>query len=212
MRQLSFIDSLISQAEGALKTLSPKATKAQRLTPAKNLEEAELTQEQKNFIAGLMRINHCGEVCAQALYRSQALTARNQATKDSMQEAAQEEEDHLAWCEDRLEELGHQPSKLNPLFYALSFGMGTVAGIAGDQWNLGFVAETERQVCEHLQQHLAQLPTTDIKTRQILMAMHEDEAQHAIHAKEKGAAELPPLVKGSMQALSKAMTKTTFYL
>lgn len=165
---------------------------------------------QSKHIAGLMRINHTGEVCAQALYQGQALTAKLPGVRDKMQQAANEEVDHLAWCQQRLNELDSSTSVLNPLFYAASFGIGAAAGIAGDKWSLGFVAETEKQVCRHLQSHLEQIPIQDKKSRAILDQMNEDEAKHATDALAAGGAELPPPIKAAMTLMSKVMTKTTY--
>jgi ubiquinone biosynthesis monooxygenase Coq7 len=159
-----------------------------------------------------MRVNHCGEVCAQALYNGQSLTARNPETAAALRRASLEETEHLAWCEKRINELGGRKSLLNPIFYGSSFALGAIAGAAGDKWNLGFLAETEHQVGKHLQDHLSQLPKGDVKSRAILEQMQIDEAQHAANAVQHGAAELPQPVKSAMQLFSKVMTKTSYYL
>ena len=159
-----------------------------------------------------MRVNHTGEVCAQALYAGQAVTARLPRVRKAMEHAAKEEEEHLWWCESRLEELNAHTSIFNPAWYAMSFGIGAVAGIAGDRWSLGFVEETEIQVCEHINNHIEKLPEQDARTRKILNQMHEDEAKHANMARRAGAAELPRPVKKLMSAMSKVMTKTTYHL
>ncbi|MBT8152283.1 MAG: 2-polyprenyl-3-methyl-6-methoxy-1,4-benzoquinone monooxygenase, partial [Gammaproteobacteria bacterium] len=180
---LSPLDRLIIGFDRALRTINPGATSATRPSPAE-LAEQEAPADSIDVInkqrhtAGLMRINHTGEVCAQALYRGQALTARSNDVRDAMQESALEEEDHLAWCEQRLSELNAKPSLLNPAFYLASFGMGALAGMAGDRISLGFIAATEDQVCEHLREHLQQVPNRDQKTRLILEQMLEDEAAH----------------------------------
>jgi ubiquinone biosynthesis monooxygenase Coq7 len=159
-----------------------------------------------------MRVNHSGEVCAQALYHGQALTAKLPTVREEMQQAALEEQDHLAWCEDRLHELNSKPSVLNPLWYGLSFGIGAAAGIAGDKWSLGFVVETEKQVCAHLEEHLQRIPINDERTHAILTQMHQDEDQHRQQAQDAGGAELPPPIKHLMGFISKIMTKTSFYV
>ncbi|MED5612161.1 2-polyprenyl-3-methyl-6-methoxy-1,4-benzoquinone monooxygenase, partial [Pseudomonas sp. JH-2] len=161
-------------------------------------------------IAGLMRINHTGEVCAQALYQGQALTAKLPQVRKAMEEAADEEVDHLAWCEQRIRELGSRPSLLNPLFYGLSFGVGAAAGLISDRISLGFVAATEDQVCKHLDEHLEQLPAEDQKSRAILEQMRVDEEHHANSAIDAGGVRFPAPVKFGMSLLSKVMTKTTY--
>ena len=157
-----------------------------------------------------MRVNHTGEVCAQALYQGQAATARLVDVRESMAQAAEEEIDHLAWCEERLDQLHSHPSILNPLWYALSYGMGALAGIAGDKWSLGFVAETEDQVCEHLEDHLGKLPEQDKKSKAILEQMIIDEKQHGALARKAGGVELPLPVRQAMTAMSQVMKKTTY--
>ena len=159
-----------------------------------------------------MRVNHSGEVCAQALYHGQALTAKLPSVRIEMEHAAQEEEDHLAWCEDRLKELNSMPSLLNPVWYSLSFAMGAAAGIAGDKYSLGFVAETERQVSEHLLSHLSQLPEQDQRSKAILEQMNSDELQHRDTALEAGGVDLPKPVQILMTVISKTMTKTSYYI
>ena len=159
-----------------------------------------------------MRINHTGEVCAQALYAGQAATARLDEVRESIDHAAQEEVDHLAWCDERLKELDSHPSLLNPFWYGLSFGMGAIAGLAGDKWSLGFVAETEDQVCKHLEDHLTKLPEQDGKSKAILEQMIKDEMQHGETAKEAGGADLPLPVKQAMTAMAQIMKKTTYHI
>lgn len=207
---MNLIDTLILQADQALRTLVPGATTAVSPNPADAVPVVELGDAERRHAAGLMRINHCGEVCAQALYNGQALTAKLPTVRSSMEKAAQEESDHLAWCESRLRELGSQPTLLNPLFYGLSWGIGALAGLAGDKWSLGFVAETEDQVCRHLQDHMQELPPQDEKSRHILAQMLADEGRHAAGAREAGAASLPTPVPQAMRVLAKVMKTATY--
>ena len=207
---MNTIDNLIAQLDQALKTLVPGSVHAQRANPAAAAATTELDAGEQKHAAGLMRINHTGEVCAQALYQGQALTARLPNVRDSMNQAAAEEVDHLGWCEDRLVELDSRPSLLNPVWYGLSFGLGALAGLAGDRWSLGFVAETERQVCNHLQDHLARLPAQDRKSAAILSQMLVDEGKHAVNAEAAGAAELPGPVKTAMTLMAAVMKQTTY--
>lgn len=209
-RQFSFFDRMIGHADLALKTVVPNSVHADRVSPAESEQEAELDDEQRAHIAGLMRINHTGEVCAQALYQGQSVTAKLPEVREAMEHAALEEVDHLAWCENRVHELGSHTSYFNPLWYGLSFAIGAVAGIVGDKWSLGFVAETEKQVCKHLDEHMEQLPAKDRRSMEILKQMHEDEEKHGTVALEAGGAELPPPVKTLMTLMSKVMTKTTY--
>lgn len=206
----TFPDNLIIQLDQALRTLVPGSVAAERANPADRAESAALSSGEKRHAAGLMRINHTGEVCAQALYQGQALTARLPEVRSSMEHAAKEECDHLNWCESRLTELDSRPSLLNPLWYGMSFGIGALAGLAGDKWSLGFVAETEKQVVKHLEEHLQALPATDDKSRRILEQMHSDEGKHATVAMEAGAADLPAPVKTAMGLMARVM-KTTVY-
>ncbi|MFN3712539.1 MAG: 2-polyprenyl-3-methyl-6-methoxy-1,4-benzoquinone monooxygenase [Alcanivoracaceae bacterium] len=208
-RQLSPLDQLLSRADNALRTLTPGTTKAER-QPAHDAAAKPMADTDRRHIAGLMRINHTGEVCAQALYQGQATTARLPHVRHAMEVAAREEEDHLAWCEDRLQELGSAPSKLNPLFYAASFGIGAVAGLAGDRWSLGFVAETEHQVVRHLESHLQQLPDDDQRSKAILEQMRVDELKHAVTAENAGGAPLPAPIQAAMVLMSKIMTWSTY--
>jgi ubiquinone biosynthesis monooxygenase Coq7 len=171
-----------------------------------------MSDEEKRHTARLMRINHTGEVCAQALYQGQAITAKLPTVRKSMERAAMEENDHLDWCERRLEELDDRKSLLNPLWYAGSFAIGAAAGIAGDKWSLGFVAETEKQVTAHLEDHLSKLPAQDVKSRAILEQMKVDEMHHATSALDAGGAALPSPIKTAMKLTSKVMTKTVYYL
>jgi ubiquinone biosynthesis monooxygenase Coq7 len=197
-RHYTALDRLIASIDDALRLATGDAPAPQRQNPAGDLAAAELDPEQRRHVAGLMRINHTGEICAQALYAGQAATARNDATREAMQSAADEEIDHLSWCEDRLRELDSRPSLLNPLWYAGSFAIGAAAGIAGDDWSLGFVRETENQVEAHLQDHLERLPPGDARSQAILDQMKVDEAKHATMAEAAGARELPPPIRRAM--------------
>ena len=210
MRNLSPLDQFVCHIDNALKTLVPGAAAPFRESPSKDVSDDELSESEKKHAAGLMRINHTGEVCAQALYQGQSLTARLPEVREAMEEAAEEEIDHLVWCEERIKELGSHTSILNPAFYGLSYMVGAAAGAAGDKWSLGFVAATEDQVCAHLQSHLNTLPEGDNRSRAILNLMHEDELKHATTALDAGGVAFPPLVKKFMTNLSKVMTRTTY--
>lgn len=203
------IDDAIHRFDRALKTLTGLRA-AQRENPAAAVEDAPLDDAQRTHAAGLMRVNHTGEVCAQALYEGQALTARNGAVRERLLNAAGEEADHLAWCAERLGELGSAPSVLNPLFYAASYAMGAVTGLIGDKVSLGFVEATEDQVCEHLERHLDALPEQDARSRAIVERMHEEEARHGSDALQMGGSEFPAPVKQAMTLLSRVMTETTY--
>ncbi|UCJ18302.1 2-polyprenyl-3-methyl-6-methoxy-1,4-benzoquinone monooxygenase [Pseudomonas sp. MM211] len=209
-RHYSPVDRLLLQADMALRTLLPFSGQPSRPSPAIVEPEAQLDAKQTRHIAGLMRINHTGEVCAQALYQGQALTAKLPRVRAAMEHAADEEIDHLAWCEQRIRQLGSHPSVLNPLFYGLSFGVGAVAGLVSDRVSLGFVAATEDQVVKHLDEHLEQIPEEDGKSRAILEQMRRDEQEHANSALDAGGARFPAPVKLGMTLLSKVMTKTTY--
>ncbi len=211
-RHLSPLDRLLSHADQALRTIVPGAVQAERTTPAQDRHSPALEEAQRKHTAGLMRINHTGEVCAQALYQGQALTAHDPAVKSAMEQCAREEVDHLAWCEQRLRELNSHTSLLNPAFYAMSFGIGALAGLIGDKVSLGFVAATEDRVCAHLTAHLSQLNAEDDKSRAILQQMLEDEASHASQAMAAGGLEFPAPVKAVMVGMSKVMTGTTYYV
>jgi len=211
-RPYSLLDNVLIQADKTLRTIAGRSSHSARPSPSKDVANQTLEESQAKHVAGLMRINHTGEVCAQALYKGQALTARLPGVRDEMQVAADEEEDHLAWCQLRINELNSHTSLLNPLFYAASFGIGALAGVAGDKWSLGFVAETERQVCKHLDSHLNQLPAEDIKSRVILEQMRIDEEKHAAGATQAGGRELPFPMKKAMTLMSKVMTKTTYHI
>ena len=197
-------DDLVVGFDRALRLMAGIQASA-RATPGSNLEEAPLTPEERRHAAGLMRINHTGEVCAQALYSAQAVLAREPRVKRELADAAREEEEHLAWTQQRLSELGDRPSLLNPLWYAGSFAIGLAAGIKGDRSNLGFVVETERQVEEHLTTHMERLPAADAKSRAIVEKMRDDEARHGATARAAGATELPFPVKGLMRVAADVM-------
>lgn len=211
-RPLTLIDRCLLQVDQALRTCVPGSSQAQRSSPADSLDEVQMSETERRHAAGLMRVNHTGEVCAQALYSGQASTAKLGETRAAMEHAAQEEVDHLAWCEQRLQQLDSRPSVLNPLWYGMSFGMGALAGIAGDKWSLGFVAETEKQVCEHLEDHLEKLPAEDQRSKAVLEQMIIDERQHGESAKEAGGADLPAPLQKAMSGLSQVMKKSTYYV
>ncbi|WP_196157023.1 2-polyprenyl-3-methyl-6-methoxy-1,4-benzoquinone monooxygenase [Reinekea sp. G2M2-21] len=212
-RNHSFSDRFVGHLNNALRTLSPGAVTATTPSPANTQTESEnLDPAEKQHIARLMRINHTGEVCAQALYKGQALTARLPDVRQAMDQAADEELDHLAWCETRIRELQGRTSLLNPAFYGMSYAMGALAGLVGDKWSLGFVAATEDQVSLHLQNHLEQIQDKDHKSRAILQKMLEDEQRHATNALEAGGVDFPQPVKQVMTLISKAMTKSTYHL
>lgn len=207
-RRLSPIDLFIGQVDQGLRTVLGKPDITERPDPAKATEDGELTDAEKKISASLMRINHSGEIAAQALYQGQALTAKDDKVRQQMQRSAQEEYDHLDWCEKRVKALGSHTSYLNPLWYTGSLAIGAVAGAIGDKWSLGFVVETENQVGDHIAGHLKKLPKNDHKSRAVLEQMDIDEAEHAHTAQAAGAADLPKPVKGLMKLTSKVMTKT----
>ena len=211
-RHYTPFDRLIVNFDHALRTVYGRPHLTERPNPAAGMAEAELSEGEARHVAGLMRVNHAGEVSAQGLYSGQAATARLPEVREAMERAALEENDHLEWTEGRLKELGSHKSLLGPFWYAGSFAIGAAAGLAGDKWSLGFVAETEHQVIRPLDAHLAQLPPQDEKSRAILEQMKEDEAHHATVALEGGGAALPAPVKGLMQLMSKVMTRTAYYL
>jgi ubiquinone biosynthesis monooxygenase Coq7 len=202
-------DELIIGFDRALRTLAGTAS-SQRPNPAADLPEETLTPEERRHAGGLMRVNHTGEVCAQALYQAQALTARDPELRGRFALAAREEEEHLAWTQERLAELGDRTSYANPLWYAGSFAVGLIAGIGGDRINLGFVVETERQVEEHLTDHMDRLPQADARSRAIVAAMRDDEARHGATARDAGASELPLPIRALMRATAKLMTLTAY--
>ncbi|RON76818.1 2-polyprenyl-3-methyl-6-methoxy-1,4-benzoquinone monooxygenase [Pseudomonas fluorescens] len=209
-RHYSPIDRLLLQADAAMRTLLPFSGQPYRPSPAILQPDTQMSDEDTRHVAGLMRINHTGEVCAQALYQGQALTAKLPQVREAMEHAAEEEIDHLVWCEQRIHQLGSHTSVLNPLFYGMSFGIGAVAGLISDKVSLGFVAATEHQVCKHLNEHLEQLPAEDEKSRAILEQMRIDEEHHAESALDAGGFRFPAPVKFGMSLLAKVMTKSTY--
>lgn len=212
MRHLNALDQLIMQSDHALRTIFGSPVTTERTNPSAETPEAPLSNRERKRAAGLMRVNHSGEVSAQALYQGQAITAKLESVRESMERAALEENDHLAWTEQRLNQLSSHKSVLNPIWYSGSFAIGALAGLLGDKWSLGFVAETEHQVIRHLDEHLHKLPTKDAKSAAILRQMKIDEAHHATVAVEGGGASLPQPVKLLMSAMSKVMTTSAYYL
>lgn len=205
------IDALITTLDNALRTIAGPAHSA-RPVPGDDLPEADLDERQRQTVARLMRVNHVGEVCAQALYAGQALTARDAKVQSAMREAALEETEHLAWTSQRISELGGRTSLLNPVWYAGSFAMGALAGAMGDRVNLGFLAETERQVYDHLEDHLGRLPAQDARSAAILRQMQMDEDRHRQTAIKGGGTELPAPVQEAMRLVSKVMTRTAYWV
>ncbi|BBJ00318.1 2-nonaprenyl-3-methyl-6-methoxy-1,4-benzoquinol hydroxylase [Ferrigenium kumadai] len=203
------LDHLIVEFDKGLRTLFSQAHSA-RPHPDANMSDAPMDEAERKHAAGLMRINHSGEICAQALYQGQALTARDPAVQAKLQQAAQEETEHLAWTSKRVHELGGHLSVLNPLWYTGSLTLGAFAGLLGDKWNLGFLSETEHQVGGHLQSHLEKLPPQDAKSRAVVQQMYVDETKHSEMAKEMGGADLPAPVKFAMKATSKILTHTAY--
>lgn len=203
------MDRLIMGLDKALRVVAGVAS-ARRANPADKVSEVELDAAEKRHSAGLMRVNHVGEVCAQALYDAQGLFSRNGATREQLAQAGQEEEDHLAWTAQRLSELGSRPSLLNPLWYAGAYALGAVAARLGDARSLGFVVETERQVEAHLDSHLQSLPVRDEKSRAIVEQMRTDEIAHGAAAQALGATAVPPLAQQAMRAMAKVMTSTAY--
>ena len=211
-RQLTPLDRLLAGVNDALRVVAAPAGESPREYPAASVDEPDLDAAETAHAAGLMRVNHAGEIAAQGLYQGHAAVARNSEIESQMQEAASEEFDHLAWCEQRLRELGAEPSRLSPLWYAGSFAIGAASGVLGDRWSLGFIAETERQVCAHLSRHLDDLPAADTKSRAIVAQMRDEEAGHGEHAIAAGAAELPQPLKRLMQLTARIMTTTAYRL
>jgi len=203
------IDNLILGIDRALRTLSGGYS-PQRANPANDEAELELDDAERQHAAGLMRVNHTGEICAQALYEGQALTARSEEARETLLQAAQEERDHLGWCRDRLQELDSKPSVLDPLFYGASFLMGAATGLVGDRVSLGFVEATEDQVVAHLDRHMESLPAADHKSRAIIEQMREDEYRHGEEALARGGEQFPDPIKQAMTVVSKLMTQTTY--
>lgn len=205
-------DRIIIEFDKALRTLTGLVKNHREVPQAPALAQEDLTLPERRHAAGLMRVNHVGEICAQALYQAQGLTSSSSTLKQQLMSAALEEEDHLGWCAHRLKELGSRPSLLNPVWYAGAFGLGLMAGVAGDQVSLGFVVETEKQVEKHLDGHLQSLPVNDFASRVIVDQMRLEEIAHAEMARNAGAHELPEFIKIAMQASSKLMTKTAYYI
>ncbi len=210
-RSYSAMDHLIINLDQAVRTLAGRPRVTERSDPASDFHEVDLSGAEKSRSLRLMRVNHSGEVAAQALYQGQALTARLTDVRDRMERAAQEENDHLDWCERRVKELGGHLSYLNPVWYLGSFAIGAAAGAMGDKWSLGFVVETENQVIEHLSEHLKRIPEKDNKSRAILEQMKRDEAQHGAAAKQAGGVQLPTPVRRLMKLTSKVMTKAAYW-
>jgi ubiquinone biosynthesis monooxygenase Coq7 len=211
-RDYTPVDRILVGFDQAVRTVFGRPHTTERPDPTEGLPEPELDEHQRKHVARLMRIDHTGEVCAQALYQGQALTARRPETRENMARSAQEENDHLDWCERRITELGDRKSLLNPFWYAGSFAIGAAAGLAGDKWSLGFVVETERQVESHLDGHLRELPAHDTKSRAVLEQMRTDEIRHAEVARNAGGAELPGPVKLAMKLTSKLMTGSVYWI
>jgi ubiquinone biosynthesis monooxygenase Coq7 len=209
MANPSFVDTVVLGVDRVLKTLA-RPPRAERPSPGREVEDVSLSETDTRHAAGLMRVNHTGEVCAQALYEGQALVARDGRVKASLLDAAREEEDHLAWCDERLDQLDSKPSVLNPLWYGLSYALGTATGLMGDKISLGFVAATEDQVCKHLESHLEELPVDDARSRVIVEQMHADEARHGTDARRAGGVEFPQPVKDVMTLISRLMTQTSY--
>lgn len=205
------LDRLITEFDRALRTLAAPA-RTTRPLPGADLPEAELDEAQRRHIGAMMRINHVGEICAQALYQGQALTCRDPSAREALRDAAVEETEHLNWTASRMSELGSRPSLLNPLWYGGALAIGVTAGMVGDKWNLGFLAETEKQVEAHLQSHLDRLPPADQKSWRILEQMRQDEREHAHAAERLGAAELPAPVRVAMRVASRVMTGVAYYI
>lgn len=209
---MNLVDQIICEVDKGIKFSLHNYQKENRRYPAHGINEDNLSEIERSHSANLMRVNHSGEVAAQGLYRGQAMTAKLEGTREKMDHAAQEELDHLSWCNKRLQELNEHPSLLNPAWYALSFGMGAAAGLAGDKWSLGFVHETEEQVVKHLEGHLDDLSLNDKKTAAILEQMQVDESKHSEEALESGAENLPEGLKSVMSVIAKVMTKTSYYI
>ena len=209
---MSFIDLLINEVDKGLKYSTQNYQTEKRPYPAEKVEQESLNEFEKNHSAGLMRVNHSGEVCAQALYRGQAITAKLLDTKDKMERAASEELEHLSWCNKRLEELDSKPSLLNPIWYCMSFSIGAIAGLVGDKWSLGFVHETEEQVVKHLDGHLGKLSDKDQKTRSVIEQMRIDEEKHSQDALDAGAEILPNEINELMSKIAKVMTDSSYHI
>ena len=211
-RDINRLDRLVIAFDRTLRSAARVEAGSVSESPAGAVADDALDDAERRHSAGLMRVNHAGEVAAQALYQGQSLVARDPGTREAMEQAAREENDHLVWCRTRLEELGSGPSLLDPLWYAGSLAIGAAAGLAGDRWSLGFVVETERQVVEHLGDHLSRLPDGDRRSRALLRRMQADEQQHATRARAAGGTPLPPAVRRAMRVASKVMTRTAYWI
>lgn len=213
MRNFNSTDHFLSQIDKGLRTLMVKSNTRNTASPANKVESTpDLNENDKKISARLMRVNHAGEIAAQGLYNGHSLMAKDEKIKQNFNQSAQEEEAHLSWCEQRLDELQDRPSIFTPVWYLGSYAMGAAVGVFGDKWSLGFVSETEKQVVKHLDKHLSRLPKDDIKSREILLKMREDEAMHDKNAQAAGAYELPQPAKTLMNAVSKIMTKTSYWI
>ncbi len=211
-RQLSAIDRLIAGIDGALRTVASADSALARSNPATGVKENPLSRREVAHSAGLMRVNHAGEIAAQGLYQGHAAVARSKEIEQQMSAAANEELDHLCWCRERLTELGSRPSRLSPLWYAGAFAIGAASGVLGDRWSLGFIAETEKQVSEHLGSHLEKLPRQDIRSRAIVRQMRTEEECHGANAKRAGAALLPLPLRRLMRLSATVMTRTAYWI
>jgi len=211
-RQLSPLDRLLGGLNRALTTVGVPRHRATRANPAGDVAEAALSNDERRHSAGLMRVNHAGEVAAQGLYQGHSVLSRDRKVAEQMRRAADEELDHLGWCEQRLDELGYRPSALSPLWYGGAFAIGAISGVLGDRWSLGFVEETEKQVSEHLSGHLQHLPTDDLRSRAIVERMRVEEEQHGANAQAAGAAPLPGPVRELMRLTAKVMTRTAYWI
>ncbi|MFQ6004524.1 MAG: 2-polyprenyl-3-methyl-6-methoxy-1,4-benzoquinone monooxygenase [Woeseia sp.] len=211
-RQLSPVDRLLGGVESFLRTVAAAPAHSARENPATDVADAPMSASEKSHSAGLMRVNHAGEIAAQGLYQGHATVARDPHIEDQMQRAADQELDHLAWCEERLKDLGAGPSLLNPVWYGGAFLIGAASGSLGDRWSLGFIEETERQVVQHLTGHLGRLPANDAKSRAIVHKMRDEEALHGENAKDAGAADLPAPIRHVMRFTARVMTGTAYWL
>ncbi len=210
-RHLTPMDRILSGLDTALRNIAPSTTRAARPNPAAGIADSALSDKEKAHAAGLMRVNHAGEVAAQGLYQGHAALARNPDIEEQMKRAADEELDHLGWCEDRLRELEAGPSKLRPIWYAGAFTIGALSGVLGDKWSLGFIEETEKQVSKHLTGHLDRLPENDARSRAIVKQMRDEEEEHGANARKAGAESLPQPARQLMQACAKVMTRTAYW-
>ncbi len=209
-RQFTAIDRFLIRLDEAVRTINTSPARGSRPYPAEDVDEIVLSGQEKTHAANLMRVNHAGEIAAQGLYQGHAVVARDPNIEAQMRESADEELDHLAWCEKRLDELGSSPSRLRPIWYGGAFAMGVASGILGDKWSLGFIEETERQVSDHLSSHLNQLPENDHRSRKIVRQMRDEEEAHGAKAHAAGAAALPAPITNAMRAIAKIMTTVAY--